>query len=1461
MRKFTTNLIVALVAILLPRAGVWAQEGLSTFAFSFADAPINLITMSYNAADGIYDFNTTGGDPYVFTNALTGDLSDEANTLSFEYNCPQGVSNVQIFFADPVTEANSAKNLEIPATGQNEWKTYTLDITEYRSQFSWGYTGNRMRIDFGTVPGVNIKVRNLRVSSPKAVLPVISLNTESDVNMMDVSYDAAAKAYSLTTTGGDPHINTTKLEEALTSEQNILTFEYNAPTGVNDIQIFFCDPTAEARSAKGLQLDATAANEWKTFQLNIEQSRSDFNWGNAGDYLRLDFGGTADVSFKLRNLNIITPGEVENLQDYLDGLKYGIDDYVNGPNPGCIGDTAIFSEFDEAYNNAMQLASSATATDAEKVAALNALKSAKNKIDEAVNPIPDGLYFIETAYSVFEGKDTMAWFSPRQANQPGWKKKAESVLFLWNIKKLDDGNYSIQNYGTGQYVNHNATVDGANQPLLMSDNQETAQVIDMIKPNGQFNIHSLGARWAYNIQGHNAGEATEGPISNWTAKGADLEGAWKIIPVTEAELAVAQTTQNRDLLTAAVTTFTDDYAIGTDPGYYSQDAHDAYVAEYNAAKAVTDNAEALTEETAKAALDKYNAAKAALDASTIGITDGYYTIMQKPYDESLQSPGLAWSLNGTSGYPYSFIWENSNPNFIWQIKNLGNNRYSIQSYESKEYLGSADLLQEGASINLTKTQTTPQLFISQGNGAFKMSNTVITSKGLNYVFEPNNYVWLQVGGSNVYLHKYTDAEVADIAATYPQKLRNDTLNDLVALASLRTQVDSVYTADTTAAARIITDKSQLFITNQSTEGADLGRLLDNDSTTHCISAYNTAVVAGTEANDYHAIRIDAGEGKTLPRNLALWWRTRNSDWRNMYRPIDVRFYASNDLQTWDFIEELSNPQAEFPVTAAQPFYLSPRPIVLNKPYRYLNMKIIDTNTHSVGYNGYKFFTFSEFNAYPMTAALDETIKNNPDLANALEGLRAAIKTAEPKVEAGNVTSQDIADFRVAYNEFLLNWKDTTDLYRMYATAEAFAPTVVAGEDMFCYPDEQVAAFEEAYAEVDAARPFTNIDQHEVARLDTLLTRAYNNLLSSMIGPEPGVWYSVYSMDETKTDNSGNPIKNQVAWMGGNSAADGLGCSGDKETARLTNPTRAWKFEPTGTPNVYNMICAGNGWPINRGPVRLAGLGDGQFAIYTGGNLDQAYYILPAVLPGVPSAGVTPVKDGTGAWAMEPAPEELSNVFRLNQGRVMSVVFPYDLYEVPFGLNGEPVQTYSVCGYEVAADGKTITGINLAEWTEEGIKAGTPFVFTVDGDEAYNADSLISVNFPVQVNGPVSREITPQNGLFGTFSNITVPAGMIYFLKDSAFVEPDNYSIGIQRTYLDVNSITIDPSKKVAKTVPVNGIVSTTVGIKSAVSGKKSIVDVYTTDGVLIRKGVKASEAKNGLAKGVYIIGKEKVLVK
>ena len=68
------------------------------------------MNVSYNEDSKVYSLSTTGGDPYIFTKTLTADLPSDSCVIAFEYRCPKGVSDLQVFFADPVSESNSGKN-------------------------------------------------------------------------------------------------------------------------------------------------------------------------------------------------------------------------------------------------------------------------------------------------------------------------------------------------------------------------------------------------------------------------------------------------------------------------------------------------------------------------------------------------------------------------------------------------------------------------------------------------------------------------------------------------------------------------------------------------------------------------------------------------------------------------------------------------------------------------------------------------------------------------------------------------------------------------------------------------------------------------------------------------------------------------------------------------------------------------------------------------------------------------------------------------------------------------------------------------------------------------------------------------------------------------------------------------------------------------------------------------------
>ena len=107
-----------------------------------------------------------------------------------------------------------------------------------------------------------------------------------------------------------------------------------------------------------------------------------------------------------------------------------------------------------------------------------------------------------------------------------------------------------------------------------------------------------------------------------------------------------------------------------------------------------------------------------------------------------------------------------------------------------------------------------------------------------------------------------------------------------------------------------------------------------------------------------------------------------------------------------------------------------------------------------------------------------------------------------------------------------------------------------------------------------------------------------------------------------------------------------------------------------------------------------------------------------------------------------------------------------------------------------------------------------------------------------------------NGLGGQFASWPYPTEMLYFQANVAKVHggaAGTWILDPQDAYLDPSQIVNDPEASIDAVIPVdssNGTVEIPNGIAS-----------------LIKKNVKAVEATKGLKKGVYVVGKNKVLVK
>ena len=168
----------------------------------------------------------------------------------------------------------------------------------------------------------SILIRNY-VSTP-------ALNT-SKYQQMTLSINDENGAYQISTTGSDPFVYSVPLTKALLKDQCVLTFEYKSTSGIDDLQIFFCEPVSESRSLHAGAIPNTAG-KWKTYSLNLKTSIKDFSWGNTGQYLRFDFGRSAGLNIQLRGINIRYMNAEElaeqNRLDSIENHKYVMDAHI-----------------------------------------------------------------------------------------------------------------------------------------------------------------------------------------------------------------------------------------------------------------------------------------------------------------------------------------------------------------------------------------------------------------------------------------------------------------------------------------------------------------------------------------------------------------------------------------------------------------------------------------------------------------------------------------------------------------------------------------------------------------------------------------------------------------------------------------------------------------------------------------------------------------------------------------------------------------------------------------------------------------------------------------------------------------------------------------------------------------------------------------------------------------------------
>lgn len=178
-----------------------------------------------------------------------------------------------------------------------------------------------------------------------------------------------------------------------------------------------------------------------------------------------------------------------------------------------------------------------------------------------------------------------------------------------------------------------------------------------------------------------------------------------------------------------------------------------------------------------------------------------------------------------------------------------------------------------------------------------------------------------------------------------------------------------------------------------------------------------------------------------------------------------------------------------------------------------------------------------------------------------------------------------------------------------------------------------------------------------------------------------------------------------------------------------------------------------------------------------------------------------------------------------------------------------MEVFSVVGKRIDSEGNPTTLV-IAE--ENSMEAGVPYVFRATADEVAVAYTGEAVNAPVSANG-----------LVGVFEDLKPIPGTGNYVISSNIIKKAGANTGVRANYayIDMDNVPVYTEGSSAKRIFEIGNSAESTSIQSVTTGADAVVDVYSITGVRLRTGVRASEATDGLSKGVYIVGGRKVIVR
>ena len=689
----------------------------------------------------------------------------------------------------------------------------------------------------------------------------------------------------------------------------------------------------------------------------------------------------------------------------------------------------------------------------------------------------------------------------------------------------------------------------------------------------------------------------------------------------------------------------------------------------------------------------------------------------------------------------------------------------------------------------------------------------------------------------------------------------------------------------------------------------LGALIDNDDQTYWHSDPN----ADLRSSESY-IQIDLQRSDVSSFILRI--DRRNDLYQGANRhgilPTEMVLYGTNDetlgadvtasCGQWTQLATLSDIPDSEDNTYSWPYTHT---ITLDAPYRYLRLRA--TRSAQYGFwcmSGLQLLGTGE-DSYDKVKSQYYSVEGMKDAA---DELMSTIESARKAAKDGLATKDDIASLKDAEQAVLELWQNRDGLDSLVERARLItAGTVEIGNNIGQLPDESL--LNNLKNAIETATSTTATSTEIFNTIFSNLKNAYEAVQTGVVSVEPGKWYYILSAtsDEDACDASADAYYNigrdQVKGAALYVLSDGgEGNKGTEEGNYWPENQLRW-----GMDNIKYNTDGNGGWPTE-GDVdaiwRFVPV-EGESHTYYIQNLRTGWYvgkINESSEDYFYMSSATPRKFridfiGNGQFNITPTDgfrKEIPLSFRNKAHQVCADNVPYSQYNraamtfeefsmtdypqifMRFANNSARIVTLPFEVADITAN--QTSGLSITAYTvtsavdashlglteKHSFKAGEPFILVIGDTTKYAEDhSLTDICFDTPTT--LSTEPAGTDAFVPSFTGDTVNSDkMVGTFSSSLF---RLYPAGTDVTVLPATGYILPELLPVATTTPdavleISGDTKL-VSIRPVISADATggTVDVYTTDGVLLKKGVKAAEAEQGLGKGIYIIGKKKVEIR